>query len=69
MNKNIKNLTKIFSKDLLSRFDFIDFEKKKINKKTIIFWLFLIVIISISFMSYKVIRFLKEINQATIFLN
>lgn len=69
MNKNIKNLTKIFSKDLLSRFDFINFEKKKINKKTVIFWLFLIVIISISFMSYKVIHFLKEINQTAIFLN
>lgn len=69
MNKNIINLIKIFSKDLLSRFDFVNFEKKKLNKKTIIFWHLLLVSVSISFISYKLIYFLREINQATLFLN
>ena len=69
MLKNIINLTNILSKDLLSKLDFINIDNKKINKKNTVFWLLLTVIISLSFLSYKAIYYLKEINRPTIFLN
>ncbi len=69
MINNIVNLTKILSKDLLSKFDFINLDNKKINKKNTIFWLLLTIIITLCFLSYKIIYYLRDINQHTVFLS
>ncbi len=69
MIKNIVNLTKILSKDLLSKLEFINIDNKKANKKSTIFWLLLTVIVSLSFLSYKIVDFLRDINQQVIFLS
>ena len=69
MFKNIVNLTKILSKDLLSKLEFINIDNKRINKKNMDFWFLLTVVTSLSFISYKSIYFLRKINQSSIFLN
>ena len=69
MIKNIVNLTKILSKDLLSKFDFINFDNKKINKKNTFIFILLTIIITLCFLSYKIIYYLRDINQHTIFLS
>ena len=69
MFKNIVNLTKILSKDLLSKLEFINIDNKRINKKNMAFWFLLTVVTSLSFISYKSIYFLRKINQSSIFLN
>lgn len=69
MNKNIINLSKIFIKDSLSRFDIYNFNKKKINVKNGFFWLFIVLIIALSLITYKIMEFFNQINQPKIFLN
>lgn len=69
MIKNITTLTKILLKDLLLKIQFINFDSKKINKKNTVFWFLLTIIITLSFLSYKTIDFLRDINQSEVFLS
>ena len=67
--KEILKLTKVF---FISSFEnpyLIDKKTNKINKKSIFVWLIAIVSIVISFLSYKLIEMLVNINMPTIFLN
>ena len=67
--KSILRLTKIFFKNSFQNPSIIDKKTNKINKKSIFVWLMVIVMIAISYLSYKVIGELVKINQPTIFLN
>lgn len=67
--KSILRLTKIFFKNSFQNPYIIDKKTNKINKKSIFVWLMVIVMIAISYLSYKVIGELVKINQPTIFLN
>lgn len=67
--KNILRLTKIFFKNSFQNPYIIDKKTNKINKRSIFVWLMVIVMIAISYLSYKVIGELVKINQPTIFLN
>lgn len=67
--RNIINLTKIFFKNSFQNPYIIDKKTNKINKKSIFVWLIIIVMFAISYLSYKIIDVLVDINQPTIFLN
>ena len=66
MFKKIKSLTNIFAKDFLQRTKLIDPET---NKKTIWFWMIIILAIAMVYISNEAIIKLKSINQPEIFLN
>ena len=66
MFKKIKSLTNIFAKDFLQRTKLIDPET---NKKTIWFWMIIILAIAMIYISNEAITKLKSINQPEIFLN
>lgn len=71
MNKKINkifSLSKILLKDSIQNFNIFDKDVKKINKKNPIFWLLLIVIIAVSYISYEIIDGLNSIKQVEIFL-
>lgn len=67
--KNILNLTKIFLMDSLQFSYIIDKRTNKINKKSIFVWLTLIVIMTITYGSYEIIKILVRINLSITFLN
>ena len=67
MNKNIINLSKIFIKESLSNFDII--KDKKINKKSSMFWILLIIFLGVSWLSYEIIYNLVGVGKTEIFLN
>ena len=71
MNRKINkifSLSKILLKDSIENFNIFDKDVKKINKKNPIFWLLLIVIVTVSYVSYKIMDGLNSINQVEIFL-
>ena len=68
MFKKIKQLSRVFIKDYFENLYIFNKETKKINKKSIFTWLLLITIITISFLSYKVINWLNVRGQAILFL-
>lgn len=57
MNRII-SLTKVFTKDYIKNL-------RGFNKKSILLWLVIIIMISLVFLSYKVIDFLKQARSAT----
>ena len=67
MIKNIILLTKISTRNFLENYDLFKKDERKINKKSIYFWLILIVIIAIILISNEVINQLQEINQLNVF--
>lgn len=67
--KDILNLTKIFLMDSLQLSYIIDKKTNKINKKSIFVWLMLIVIMTITYGSYEIIKILVRINLSITFLN
>lgn len=69
MIKNIFNLTRIFFINSFQNPYIIDKKTNKINKKSIFVWLIFIIAITISYLSFEVIKVLVKINQATMFLN
>ncbi len=69
MIKNIILLTKISTRNFLETFNIIDKEKKRINKKSIYVWLFLVVIIAITYLSNEILNFLEDYGQTHIFLD
>ena len=66
--KNIVNLTKMLSKEHFSKLKLFEKTEKK-TKKTVTFWLLIMVILTFTFISYKIIDALIKINQPYIFLN
>ena len=68
MIKKIIELSKIFIKDYFQKLDIFNKENKKINKKSIFTWLLLITIITITFLSFKIINWLNSAGQAILFL-
>lgn len=68
MIKKIIQLSKIFIKDYFQKINIINKDTKKINKKSIYFWLLIITIAAISFLSFKVINWLDSGGQAELFL-
>ena len=67
--KNIINLTKILLTNSFQNPYIIDEKTNKINKKSPFVWLLIILMITISYLSYEIIKKLVYINQTTIFLN
>lgn len=66
---NIKNLTNIFIKDNNYYLKLFDYRNKKINKKSLMFWILVILIFAITYLSYEVMKFLVKINKPEIFIN
>lgn len=69
MVKNISLLTKLSVKNFFADMDIYNKEKKKFNKKSIYFWLILIIIIAMFCVSDMVLNSLQEIGQTENFLN
>ena len=69
MLKKIKALTKIFIKDFYQSTNIVDKETKKINKKSIYFWLLIILSIAMIYISYKGIDFFQSNGMPEMFLN
>ena len=67
--KNINNLSKLFIKENNFRLNIIDDETKKINKKSINFWIYIVLIIGIAYISNKIIYYVVGIGKPDIFLN
>lgn len=67
--KKIFSLTNIFVKEFYQNLAIFDREKKKFNKKSIFFWLIVIVFLGITYLSYEIITFLVDRGQPEIFLN
>ena len=66
--KNIFNLTKIMFQNSFQNPYLIDKKTNKINKKSVILWLSIILAITITYVSYEIIKELNKINQASLFL-
>ena len=64
--KNIKNLSALFIKDRSSHIDL--FKNKKINKKSMWFWIILALIIALGYLSFEIVNYLKKLGSPQIFL-
>lgn len=67
--KKIISLTKVFTKEFYQNLSIFDKEKKKLNKKSMFFWLIAIIFVGITYVSYEIITFLVDVGQPRIFLN
>lgn len=67
MMKKIISLSKVFLLDYYQKLNLIS--KNKINKKSIFFWMILVLILSIGWLSYQAIDFLDKAGEPQIFLN
>lgn len=68
MLNKIKALTKIFIKDFYQNTKLIDKETKKINKKSLYFWVLIILGMAMIYISYKGIDLCKKIGSPEVFL-
>ena len=68
MNKVI-SLSKVFIKDFYQSLPIFDKEKSGFNKRSIFFWMILLLFIAITYLSHKMIKFLIEIGQERVFLD
>lgn len=67
--KKIISLTNVFIKEFYQNLAIFDKQKKKFNKKSMFFWLIAIAFFGITYVSYEIITFLKNVGQEEIFLN
>lgn len=67
--RNIIELTKILFKDSFQISYILDKKTNKINKKSPFVWLFIILTISISYITYLLLDMLNDVGQEEIFLN
>lgn len=67
MIKNIISLTKISARNLLENYDLVKKGQNKLNRKSVYFWLILIVIVAITLISNKIIDILQDANQLEVF--
>jgi ABC-2 type transport system permease protein len=67
--KKIFSLTNVFIKEFYQNLSIFDKEKKEFNKKSMFFWLIMIIVTCITYLSYEIITFLVDCGQPQIFLN
>lgn len=67
--KKIIDLTSIFLSDSYQNIDIINNKTHKLNKKSIFVWMIAILLLSLLFISDKIIKFLVSRGQPEIFLN
>ena len=65
---NIKNLSSIFIRDNNNYLKLFN-KNKSINRKSILFWILIILIFAISYLSYEIMKFLIKVNKPEIFIN
>jgi ABC-2 type transport system permease protein len=68
MINKIKNLTNIFLKDYYQNLNIFNKKNNKINKKSIYFWLIIILISCITYLSLQSITYLEKLGQPILFL-
>lgn len=69
MFNKVKALTKIFIKDFYQNTNLVNRETKKINIKSIYFWMIVIISATMIYISYEAIKFTKSIGKPEIFIN
>ena len=67
--KKIISLTNVFIKEYYQNLPVFDTSNKKFNKKSIFFWLVIIIFFGVAYLSYEIIKFLVDIGQKKIFIN
>lgn len=67
--KNIINLSIVYIKENNESLKIFNFKTRKFNKKNIIFWVYVILLFAISYISYEAVEYLKKIGKPDIFLN
>ena len=67
--KKILKISNIFLKDSFQELNIINYNNKKLNKKSIYFWMVFILFFALFFVSQEVIKFLKPRGLSEIFLN
>lgn len=68
MIRKIVKLSQILIRDYFRKLDIFNKETKKINKKSNLLWLLIIIVITISFLTFKVINWLNSVGQGVLFL-
>ena len=69
MFNKVKALTKIFIKDFYQNTNLVNRETKKINIKSIYFWMIVIISATMIYISYEAIKFTKSVGKPEIFIN
>ena len=67
--KKIFSLTNVFIKEFYQSLPIFDKTKNKFDKKSIFFWMIVIILIGITYVSHKIIIFLVDNGQPKVFLN
>ena len=67
--KNIFNLSKLFIRENDVNLKIINMETKKINKKSVLFWIYVILFFGIFYISSEVISYMVKIGKPEIFIN
>ena len=67
--KNIFNLSKLFIRENDVNLKIINMETKKINKKSVLFWVYVILFFGIFYISSEVISYMVKIGKPEIFIN
>ena len=67
--KNIFNLSKLFIRENDVNLKIINMETKKINKKSVLFWVYVILIFGLFYISSEVISYMVKIGKPEIFIN
>ncbi len=67
--KNILNLSKLYIKENDPSLKIIDMKTKKFNKKSILFWVYLILFFGTFYISSEIVQYTKRIGKPEIFLN
>lgn len=66
--KKIISLTNAFVKEYYQSLPIFDTSKNKFNKKSIFYWLIVIIFFGVSYISYEIIKFLIDIGQKELFI-
>ena len=67
--RNIMNLSKLYIKENDPSLKIIDMKTKKFNKKSILFWVYLILFFGTFYISSEIVQYTKRIGKPEIFLN
>ena len=67
--KNIFNLSKVFIKENENNLKIINEKNKNINKKSLLFWIYIILFFGITYASNEVVTYMVKIGKPEIFLN
>ena len=67
--KNVFNLSKLYIKENDASFSIIDSKTKRIQKKSLLFWVYFVLFFAIIYLSSEVISYTIKIGKPEIFLN